>query len=110
MSKRHMPGSKWRLRAVNAQGEEFISNETSGKWHFDEVVVDHWLHVEQMSQREYWLKVGDAHIWIDIGEDGFARNVTLTDGIGEVRKDSIRLDCDWRPPKKRAAKKKARKK
>lgn len=33
---------------------------------FDELVIDDWLHLEQMSDRAYWMRLGDAWIWIDI--------------------------------------------
>jgi hypothetical protein len=40
---------------------------------FDEVVIDDWLHVEQMDDNHWWMRVGDACI-----------NVTLLDGKAVV--------------------------
>jgi hypothetical protein len=38
----------------------------------DEVVVDGWLHLEQMSRSEWWMELGDARIWIKVLKDGRA--------------------------------------
>lgn len=37
---------------------------------FDELVIDHWLHVEMMDDRLWWIDVGGTHINIWIDGDG----------------------------------------
>ena len=37
---------------------------------FDELVIDDWLHLEQMDTRSYWMSLGDAWIWISIPAKG----------------------------------------
>jgi hypothetical protein len=37
---------------------------------FDELVIDEWLHVEQMDTRHWWMRVGGTHINIWIARDG----------------------------------------
>ena len=37
---------------------------------FDELVLDDWLHLEQMNARAYWMRLGDAYVWIQIPTKG----------------------------------------
>lgn len=37
---------------------------------FDEMVVDHWFHLERMDHRAWWARVGDARLWIKILKTG----------------------------------------
>lgn len=59
------PGSHWRVLAHEAT--QTVAFEDRGI--FDELVVDDWLHLEQMSKREWCLRVGDARIWISVEGD-----------------------------------------
>lgn len=47
-----------------------------GHWEFDEVVIDDWLHLEQMDDRDWWMSLGNGdneyHVWINIDRDGKA--------------------------------------
>ena len=48
-----------------------------GHWEFDEVVIDSWLHLEQMDDRDWWLSVGNPEgrevvIDVHIDRDGKA--------------------------------------
>lgn len=47
-----------------------------GDWEFDELVIDDWLHVEQMSGRHWWIGVGNGddywHVNVHIDRDGRA--------------------------------------
>lgn len=47
-----------------------------GDWEFDELVIDDWFHLEQMSERTWWMGVGK-------GDDYWHVNVTV-DGKGEA--------------------------
>lgn len=64
-----LPGQRWRLLAH--EGTSSLEVEDRGT--IDEVVVDDWLHLEQMDVRQWWMRVGDARIWINIEPDGSAR-------------------------------------
>jgi hypothetical protein len=49
-------GARWRLLAHRANGSLEIENDGQ----FDELVVDDWLHIEQMEPAVWWLRVGLA--------------------------------------------------
>lgn len=55
-----IPGSNWRLLAHSKNDQKDISFENEGI--FDELVVDDWLHIEQMDTNVWWMRVGDARI------------------------------------------------
>lgn len=61
-------GIKWRLLA-HADGERV---EVESRGVFDELVVDQWLHVEQMDDNVWWLRVGDARVNVRVASDGTA--------------------------------------
>lgn len=61
------PGATWRLLTKNTDGQTALALENDGV--FDELVVDDWLHVEQMNERSWWLRVGDARINVEIRQD-----------------------------------------
>lgn len=63
------PGREWRLLAHRADGPLKVQNEGT----FDELVVDHWLHVESMDERQWWMRVGDARLLVSIEPDGRTR-------------------------------------
>lgn len=60
------PGSRWRVLAHRGDGDFEVQNEGC----FDELVVDQWLHVEQMDDRKWWIRVGEACVWATIADDG----------------------------------------
>ena len=55
---------------------------------FDELVIDSWFHLEQMSDRSWWLGFGDPtcgpylHLNIGIGKDGQVEVITVGDESG----------------------------
>ncbi|MGJ4888374.1 hypothetical protein [Bradyrhizobium sp. HKCCYLR20261] len=57
------PGRRWRVRAVRDDGR---SVELQNQGIFDELVVDDWLHLEQMDDHAWWLQVGDVGIWVSV--------------------------------------------
>lgn len=59
--KRRKPGHRWRVLAHRKNGDRV---ELKNEGCFDEVVVDDWLHVEQMGVRDWWAQIGDAWVWI----------------------------------------------
>ena len=60
-----LPGSKWRILARD--GDREIRLENQGV--FDELVIDRWFHLEQMDDRAWWMRVGDARIVVEIRSD-----------------------------------------
>ncbi|MDP1827231.1 MAG: hypothetical protein Q8L48_28415 [Archangium sp.] len=62
------PGSRWRILAKDGEREVTAQNEGV----FDELVVDGWLHLEQMNENTWWMRVGDARLDIEVGPDGRA--------------------------------------
>ena len=64
------PGRRRRLRAY--EGEATFEEENRGT--FDELAVDHWLHVEEMDERLWLVRIGDRGFLTTVNEDG---SVTL---------------------------------
>jgi hypothetical protein len=76
------PGYKWRLLAHGQRPNKIagpLSIESGGATQFDELVVDDWLHIEQMDTRVWWMRVGETTFDIRIDRKGQAR-ITLTEG------------------------------
>jgi len=53
---------------------------------FDELVIDSWFHLEQMTCRSWWLGFGDPtgggpylHLNIGVGKDGQVEWITVSD-------------------------------
>ena len=91
MAKAFWPGFQWRILAHKrngiskdsvhtgesldmdsgyerqSDGYPGIRTRLSGDWEFDELVIDHWFHLEQMSDRNWWIGLGDQ----DPGSDYF---------------------------------------
>jgi hypothetical protein len=42
-----------------ADGPTNIQYVDGEHWEFDELAIDHWFHLEQMSDRDWWIGVGD---------------------------------------------------
>jgi hypothetical protein len=61
----NVAGGTWRLLAH--RGDEPFEAADIGV--FDELVVDEWLHVEQLDTNQWWLRVGDARILVRVTGD-----------------------------------------
>jgi len=61
-----VPGTIWRILAKDGSREVTLENQGV----FDELVIDDWLHLEQMDERSWWMRVGDASIHVVINKDG----------------------------------------
>ncbi|MBO6934706.1 MAG: hypothetical protein JJ863_07020 [Deltaproteobacteria bacterium] len=82
------PGAEWRVLAHD--GGEEIALKDRGV--FDELVVDHWLHIEQMEERRWWMRVGDVMVMVRVHPDG-AVVVDVERGVyGERRGATRALD------------------
>ena len=60
------PGATWRILSHRPSGAFEVQNEGI----FDELVVDHWLHIEHMDERAWMIRVGEMGIWVDVQGDG----------------------------------------
>ena len=70
---RPKPGSTWRIGATLPDGSQLDVRSRNGNLGvFDELVVDNWIHLEQMEERVWWMQVGDRVLWIHVGRDGYA--------------------------------------
>lgn len=57
---------RWRIRALTS--ERVVEEEGEGT--LDEVVIDAWFHLEQMDHGTWWMQIGDARVWVQVGSDG----------------------------------------
>lgn len=46
----------------------------------DEVVLDHWLHIEKLDTNVYWLRLGDAYVTVRLRR-GQAPEVNIERGV-----------------------------
>ena len=76
---RRTPGARWRTLAHTLVGGRAI--EDSWEQHddsvFDELVVDRWLHVEQMTDTTWWMNVAGVTVWVHVTRDGRAKSVSV---------------------------------
>jgi hypothetical protein len=73
MARKKGPPGWWRL---GANHPDWTPDDHEGTG-FDELVVDYWLHVEMMSDRDGWLQVGPLDINVRLDRAGRARVVTV---------------------------------
>jgi len=62
------PGLKWRVLARQWEHPDRAVLDIGGdgsSW-FDELVVGNWLHLEWMHGRTWWLRLGDASIYVTV--------------------------------------------
>ena len=64
-----MGTTSWRILARD--GEREIALENDGL--FDELVLGQWLHLEQMTDDTWWMRVGDARVDVKVLPDGRAQ-------------------------------------
>ncbi len=79
-------GHKWRIRAYG--DNELIELEKRGV--FDELVVSNWFHLEQLDKKRWFIRVGDANIYVhyrnkdDVKVDILRGQSCPTNGTTEV--------------------------
>ena len=81
------PGKKWRVLAHDGEGT--IEHADEGT--FDELVVDHWLHIEQMDTRNWWMRVGDVELSVTVDPDGSV-TVDVARGVHAVVRGTTKMD------------------
>jgi len=86
---KQLHGKVWRVLAND--GDAAVELENKGV--FDELVVDRWLHIEQMDHNRWWMRVGDARILIVLDDTGKA-TVDIHRGLYEDVKGTTKLYYD----------------
>lgn len=77
-----LPGYRWRILAFEDDGERV---EMTSRGCIDEVVIDDWFHLEQMTDRDWWMSIGDAMVNVHVFKNGKVE-VNITRGeYGDVR-------------------------
>lgn len=61
------PGRKWRVLAQDSTG---VRHELQDVAEFDELCVDHWIHLERMDHRDWWMQLGSLYVWITVRANG----------------------------------------
>jgi hypothetical protein len=60
-------GHSWRFLAWVDDDELALDSRDHPGAVFDELVVDDWLHVEQMDRELWWMRIGDLVVWVRSG-------------------------------------------
>jgi hypothetical protein len=68
---RQWPGLSWRIlvRDWKAPRQNIHDLSSDGTSWFDELVVGDWFHLEWMHGRTWWMRVGDASIYVTIPKE-----------------------------------------
>lgn len=85
-------GDRWRIlahyrTAKQRKGKEYpFTFEAQDEGGFDELVVDDWLHIEQMDNAVWWMRLHtkgarDVVIWVRLHKDR-PHEVTINDDSG----------------------------
>jgi hypothetical protein len=92
---RFKPGYQWRIlahrRDVPTQ-VELSSESYVAPVEFDELVIDHWFHIEQMSDRHWWFRIGNYSGGVTI--DGYGKPAVHF--IEEETPDETAMHCERR--------------
>jgi hypothetical protein len=74
-------GSRWRVLAASQTDRFEKESPVEAGLILDELVVDDWLHFEQMDTNEWWARIGDAWVYIELPVDGGPPIVTVKRGF-----------------------------
>lgn len=92
------PGFRWRILAhhmtkANTRGAytgemvDLRSESFNGPVEFDEIVIDNWMHLEQMSKRNWWMGLGTA-------EDGVGYEWMINVHVNRDGKATVHMEKD----------------
>jgi hypothetical protein len=82
---RRKAGSDWRVLARGPKGTDLdVRSEQHRGLVFDELVIDAWFHLEQMDSRQWWMRIGDLHVTVNLKGDGSVEVVPYLDRKGAV--------------------------
>ena len=117
---RRIPGTAWRILAhptgkgptIDLESKDYPRSDRVEHYGpgslrildyrtiFDELVLDHWLHLEQMNTRDWWMRIGPYMVNVRVGNDGEAVQVRWEldeDGGTERQRDGA---TEWTRTKK----------
>lgn len=83
LPKRHKAGSHWRIlvheRIGKGYGKQIEDSHETYQEHteFDELVIDEWIHLEQMDTNHWWMRLGPLMVHVTVGERGQARTIQV---------------------------------
>lgn len=62
---------------------ERFTRDEDGK--VDEAVVGDppWLHVERMSKRTYWVRIGEERMWVRLRKDGSIKTIDMEEPFND---------------------------
>lgn len=64
----------WRVLAQRSRGENVqvgpLDDHDGTPSQFDELVVGHWIHLERMDTRAWWMALGELRLWIQVMANG----------------------------------------
>lgn len=84
MKRRRLAGTSWRVKFDEAPTgrngmygpEHHISSADYPPTVFDELVIDRWLHLEQMNTGLWWLSIAGLVVFVRVDRDGRPTRVT----------------------------------
>jgi hypothetical protein len=63
---------------------------------FDELVIGHWIHLEQMNAIQWWMNIGGVTVWVTADRDGRPRNVQVYGPKDyDAPVDGCAYTCTW---------------
>jgi len=73
----------WRFHAVDAKGHtlNLEAPESIEGYQVDELVIDHWLHLDKMDDGLYWLRVGTKTINVSVDGNGQVIKMTVEEDV-----------------------------
>jgi hypothetical protein len=87
MTKRALcPGRSWRTLAH----EKGRALEQHDRGTFDELVIDSWFHLEQMTTRNYWIGLCGLHVGVRLCKDGTV-NLSIFDNTSKPAFPAIEI-------------------
>lgn len=92
-NKNNLPGARWILstnRNVTHSGNSGV---------FDELIVYDWLHIEQMDDDCWWMRIGDADIRVFIEDNGHVVVVVERGIHAEVNRHIIKKLTNKKKPR-----------
>lgn len=63
---------------------------------FDELVIGHWIHLEQMDTGTWWMNIGGVVVWVTADRDGRPKSVTVYGPGGYAEAvPGVKYECAW---------------
>ncbi len=63
---------------------------------FDELVIGHWIHLEQMGDTEWWMNIGGVTVWVTANRDGRPTRVAVYGPRDyDAPVDGCVYHCEW---------------